>query len=420
MHMSSHLSFVLALVAGLTVRLLALLFVDHQASAHDEGEYDTLAWNLVKQGTLSYDTEAPFVPAVTRVPVQPLMMAALFAIFGHKLLPARIFQIVLNLITGVVFYFAIGSWNAQFASVLLWLSMLSPFEAGFAPRLMTEPLSEFLLVLGFSVPWITRSNYAWLLVALIMSILVLTREVYFLLVPFVALALVTPPVKHTFSPHGFLQAFLIMLTVLVVIAPWTYRNYLATGQFIPLSKGQTGAALWVGTWEDLNHRWQGTPFNSPDIPYRDAGERALVETTWPRGGTKRNDVFLQLARIRLKSEPLRVISRWFEREPLLWFGTRCPFWFKPARFAPGTRPFMLLKGALYALNALIILLGVVGLAISVGRRSILLWFAVPIIYTAIIYFPFHDVETRYSQPIFLFVMMFALVAVWTLLGLPIS
>ena len=72
-----------------------------------------------------------------------------------------------------------------------------------------------------------------------------------------------------------------------------------------------------------------------------------------------------------------------------------------------------MKSALWGLNALLLLLAAIGLALNRRRERWL--FAVPIPYLAGIYLPFHSVETRYSVAAVPFLLLFAidgLAALW--------
>ena len=66
--------------------------------------------------------------------------------------------------------------------------------------------------------------------------------------------------------------------------------------------------------------------------------------------------------------------------------------------------------------AAIIVLGVFGLLRAFFERSSLRWFAIPIFYTTLVYLPFHNTEARYSQPVLVFMTMFAAVELQHLFG----
>lgn len=402
---------VIALLLGSLFRLVALGIVDYKASGHDEREYDRMAWNLVQNKTVSNDTDPPYTPNLSRAPLQSLALALVYAVFGHAVLVARIGQIFLSLATAFIFYLALREWDPYFALIVLWAAMLSPFEAVFAPRLMAETLTEFLIVLAFSLPWWLRNKwYTWPMAGVAFGLLTLARDVYALLA-MVVFVIIVSPFRPTVIRAKWGHAMLVVLAMLVTLAPWTYRNYQVTGRFVPVSEGLLWENLWVGSWEDLHHRWAGNPYDSPQPPYTNDAEKQLVETTFHKG---RDAAMKQLFLARFRAQPLRVFSRWLERVPLLWIGTRCPFWFKPAPLAVGTRGSTAIKASMFFLNAGVLCAGLLGLIVAARQRSDLLWFAIPVLYTAAIYVPFHNTETRYSEPVYLFVMMFA---IWGLLWL---
>jgi Dolichyl-phosphate-mannose-protein mannosyltransferase len=392
------------LLIGLALRLCALGFVDYNASKHDEGDYVTMASNLIQHRSLSLSDESPYPPTLSRAPLQAFFLAGIYQVFGYQKTISRLIQILLTLTTPVLLYFAFYRSNPRFAVVMLWIGALSPFEALFAPRLMAEPLCGLLIMLAFCLPWITDNRFTWVAMGAALGLLTLARDVYLALILFVFVALLTSLARQTFARSGLRQALILLFAALAIVAPWTYRNYRVSGQFIPVTRGLMWENLWVGSWENLGHRWNGDPWNKPQIPYRDANEKVMVESNF---FANRDAVMKQLFLVRLRAEPLRIVGRWIERIPFLWFGTRCPFWFKPRWMAPGTGSFVALKGMFFFLNGFLVILAGIGLVIAALRQRQLLWFSVPLIYTAIIYLPFHDTETRYSQPVFMPVMMFA-------------
>ena len=65
------------------------------------------------------------------------------------------------------------------------------------------------------------------------------------------------------------------------------------------------------------------------------------------------------------------------------------------------------KITLWGLNSVIILLGLVGIFLALRRRHPVSKLIITKLYTAIVYFPLNSFENRYSQPVYPFIIIFA-------------
>jgi len=68
-----------------------------------------------------------------------------------------------------------------------------------------------------------------------------------------------------------------------------------------------------------------------------------------------------------------------------------------------------LKAGFWGLNLVTLLLGLAGLVMALRTRWSL--FAIPVAYTALVYIPFHNVETRYSLMALPFLYLFSAFAI---------
>lgn len=115
--------------------------------------------------------------------------------------------------------------------------------------LMSEPVAIFLLpatVLAFL--WADcRGAAAWLLPGLLVGLTALVRPEYM----FVGVALFgLVAIRRTLLAgwrQGLLGSAAFLLAALFAIAPWTVRNQVELGRFVPITTG-SGKALFVGTY----------------------------------------------------------------------------------------------------------------------------------------------------------------------------
>jgi hypothetical protein len=65
------------------------------------------------------------------------------------------------------------------------------------------------------------------------------------------------------------------------------------------------------------------------------------------------------------------------------------------------------KTILWGINSLLLLAAILGACVAWHRRYNVVIISLPILYTALIYFPLNGFENRYSQPVYPFVLFFA-------------
>ena len=200
------------------------------------------------------------------------------------------------------------------------------------------------------------------------------------------------------------------------IAPWTLRNYTQTDIVAPVTKGILGQGLWIGTWE-LDQKWLnngGFTDGPPPGSFRNAEEKISVEHALTLRNVARDQAMKNLAYQRYREEPLAVAGRWFRRLPAMWLGTGFSlFPFRPAFLARGRHAWTALKAALWALNFMVLLLALTGIALAFRRQRQLLWFAAPLLYTVTVFMPLHNVEQRYSYPVTPFLLALAAYAAYS-------
>jgi len=405
---------VLGVVVGLFFRLAILACVDYPLTGV-AGGYAALGRNLADHQVFAYG-DAPFKPSTERPPLLPLLLATSFRLFSHTLLPFQLIEILLNLSTCFLVYLALLRLAPTLARLGLFMLLLCPFQAAYAGAVWSENLASFFLTLAFVSPLFLSGQRAWLLSGIALGGAALVRDVYILLVPLIAFLLIFGWVGFERKGGGIRAAAILLVGALVIIAPWTIRNFRVTGEFIPVSKGLLGFNLWVGTWERYP-TWMASDEAMAQEAFRNAQDRVAFERAASiEDSSKADSAWLELAFQRLREGPGPVVRRWFSRWWQLWLSSRFLFSFRSAAFAENTRAWTILKGGLFMWNAMIVVLGAFGLVRGFFARTHLRWFAIPIFYNTIIYLPFHDTEARYSQPALAFLTMFAAVELRHLLS----
>lgn len=254
--------------ASVVLRVLSALFqgdaVVIMPGVYDQVSYDTLAREVVAGHGFTFPVDWwPLTragePTAHWSFLYTLYLAAVYGIFGPHPLVARVVQ---SLAAGVLLpLLTFGLTRRVFGvSVGLLAAALSAGYAYFiyyAGALMTETfyIISILSALYLAIQIAERrskSTWRWVLLGLAVAAAGLFRQVFLLFVPALACWLLWRArvnSKDAGSTAGTMWATcrglaVTAAVVIVLIAPWTVRNYAAFGQFVPLNTNSGYAFFW--------------------------------------------------------------------------------------------------------------------------------------------------------------------------------
>ena len=251
---------VLTLAAALRF-LLVLLWLP--ALTGDEVDYDRLAHSLIDgRGYVNARGE----PTSFRPPLYPAFVAAGYALSGGAVQGVRFLQATLDVGT-VALTYLIGRWLFGRGPGLLAALLISVnFGTGAATgRLLSETLFTFLLMATVAVTvrwlWAMREGRVQGIVALgigtglLLGAGTLTRGIFLLYtVPLIVMAIWTQrvgkpasdwvPSAPALRKATWGAVLVVPLTFVLVLTPWTLRNYRVHGAFVPVTT-QTGIMLYA-------------------------------------------------------------------------------------------------------------------------------------------------------------------------------
>jgi 4-amino-4-deoxy-L-arabinose transferase-like glycosyltransferase len=276
------------LLAAFAWRLVLVIGFPHYA--HDEIRYITPAINMLAGRGFSSEVVAPYRPTEHTMPLYPIFIAGVYAIFGESNLAVRIAQAVLDSLTGllvafVAFNLAPVSVRRESAiSAMACYGFFSWFTVIWTAYILTETLAIFLTMLAVAMSvWASRGRFwRWLSVGLVCGLAILTRADSGLLAMSFVLYL-TIQIVRLRAAETFISLFLFCFATTLVLTPWIARNYVAFGKFQPLAspygapRGEVlpmGYLLWTETWlstYESNYRaldpffYQGTPAFNPGL-----------------------------------------------------------------------------------------------------------------------------------------------------------
>jgi hypothetical protein len=380
-----HLAIIVILAALVRVALFFTFDYQKTLQGGDSGYYLEIGRNIVEHGVHGENAAATFY----RPPLYSLF-AGLVARVSETAAFFYAVQSVLFICFSVAVYFLLRRYGTRLAFASALLIAVSPFDALLNGRVLSENLATPLIVLA-TLAFISSRNskLVFLVSGALLGGAVLCRDVYLLLPIFF---LVTGAWMKISGRN--LAVFLLGFALLTV--PWVYRNSQLPSGGAFIAKGGVWTAVWMGTWE-RDPGWVLTENYVPPEAVRtfDNGNSPdVVLDAW----LKRDQAFFKQVSIHYAlNHPLELMETWIVRYPRLWFGTRAEL--LSARAARGSPPWYFVKGAFYLLNAIVIVLGLLGMIVAFRSGKLPAPLYLPVVYTALIYIPLHNAETRYSQPV---------------------
>ncbi len=267
------------LAVALGLRVLVWRLAPHAEWLGDEREYYSAAAILADGRGLAFIDQSIWV----RPPLYIATLAALFRSFGPGVAPVWAAQVALGLATVALVYLLGRLYHERRAVARLAATACAlylPF-AVYARLLLSETLFTFLIVLAFAALTLhARGAGRWPLIlaggALGGAILTRGSALPFLAaIPLWAVA-IRERRRATDWPRAVRRSALVLGVALLLIAPWTARNYAAYGRLIPVDT-TGGYNFWLGALQGRNTGQVDTTLRT--IPNQ--GDRQAV--AWARG-----------------------------------------------------------------------------------------------------------------------------------------
>ena len=271
--MKSKSLLIMILLAAVLVRLPVAVYLSDQVTVlpgiHDQLSYDALARNLLAGRGYSFTAKwYPFTPADTPTAhwsfIYPLYLVGMDLLTGYHPLAARLFQgIVAGLLICLLIYL-IGRRVAGEAAGLVGAALAAVYGyfIYYSVALMTETF--FIMFVLFSLylslelkekPTLAR----WVLLGLALGMASLLRQTILLFVPFLMLWLFWELKKEGIRWWYFTVPLVV---IILLIAPWTLRNYLVYHQFLLLNSN-AGYAIFASNNPNLGTDWRNDEVVAP-------------------------------------------------------------------------------------------------------------------------------------------------------------
>lgn len=233
------------LFLSLAVRIIYVSTLDrHKMHPPDAMYWDSVAVNIINGNGHALGENESLRPTAFRTPLYSLFLAGTYRIFGHDLLFVRIIQSLLNAISCLLIYI-IGKrlFNEWVGAIAFLISGFYPSFIYYSGFIGAESLLLFLfLIVLISLLrfYETISVKHGITTGIITGLATLAKPVFFLFLFFLL-----PWFLSTNLKWRILKAWGIsFIFTLLVIAPWTIRNFIVFDSFILLST-EGGQTFWT-------------------------------------------------------------------------------------------------------------------------------------------------------------------------------
>ena len=272
----------------------------------DGPEYNSIAESLYESGTYAHNGR----PTASKAPTYPLFLYLVYLFFGeNNFIAVKIIQIALLLITALLFYrIAIIIFNSKEIGITyLFLSSIYPIFVYFSGRFASENLIMFFVALIF---WLlfkyenSRCMFLYILLGISNALLVFLKPTLILLSLIIAIRLIRK--GKSFIPY----LTLFILSISIVILPWTIRNYTVFEKNVSLFSLTThgGKTFWGANNEivysnKIKGKW--IDFQDKDIDWDNEVLDTSIKGRW--GG---------LEEYKVDKELYRMAFQWIQNNPL--------------------------------------------------------------------------------------------------------
>jgi len=198
-------------------------------------EYRVMGENVLNGHGFSVKIEDKYVPDIHRPPGYPLFLAAIFALLGKSDFPVRTIQILIDSLSVIlIFLIAERIFSGFTALVAALIACLYPFSVIMSFTLLPATVALFISILAayfYSKKELKRSDY--IISGLLLGLAALFRSQLIVVPFFISLGFILGKgIKRGIKPLMY-----ILISALLIISPWTIRNWKSFHKFVPLTIG---------------------------------------------------------------------------------------------------------------------------------------------------------------------------------------
>lgn len=434
--MGFHKKILIVLLIGFLFRLFIIFCLPVRTFDHTIKRYHFAAVNMLEGRGYSHFKDPPYQPSIFKPPVYPIFLAIIYRIFGVNIDVVKIIQALLDTVGCLfLFYLLRHYFNESLAFFGLSLAAFCPITAVYTNLVNPESLTLFFMILSlWLVSKSVRSGSSWFFFATGISTILIgyCRPEFFSFVFIFGGYLFVCQMKK-----GLKKVLLYALGVLIIMAPWVWRNYSLSGKFIPLSVGGSGLVLFYGTFGDVsndNASLEKFFKDNPEIKSKiDEWYRVVLFTRSSIEEKINVDKALMKDTIDIiKENPWRYVLMRIKKIPRVWINLHAdefaflntqklrllhPNFQKIMQYAPDDPKEILIFGVkylLFAVNLFYILMALRGLWEVKGKLLVFSFIILPLLY-AQIFFLFIHASPNYTVPYWTCIIFFSGIGLYTTL-----
>jgi len=225
-------------------------------------EHRSIAMSLLEGDGFAFGDFGYYGPSSVQSPPYPLFLAGLFKIFGVDRAGAYVAAMVINAGFGAIavwltYWLArtlgAGELAALIAAALCAIWPTQIYSATYAQAICMIVATQTAMIVFFYRATRTASAKPWIVFAVVAALGALTEPVLLPITLLSALLILIWPSMELIGRARIRNAAILALAMVVIIGPWTIRNRVVHGKWIPIK-----STFWVNVWKGSNDYATGT------------------------------------------------------------------------------------------------------------------------------------------------------------------
>tara|TARA_Y100001970_G_scaffold294299_1_gene450065 strand:+ start:19763 stop:21031 length:1269 start_codon:yes stop_codon:yes gene_type:complete len=219
----------------LIVRIIYIIAFSTNKITGDAVSYNTYALSILEADWLA---NSDFI-GNSREPVYPLFLAFIYVLFGkNNFMAVYVAQAVISTLT-ILYIFKLSNifFNQKISILALIWSAFYISYLRFSALILRETIIFFLIISVFYYLWLLinsnkksilfKNKYFWFFIFIFSTLIHLDAR-YLIFIPFLSILFI----YYNGIRYGLQQYALILFCIIVLIIPWTLRNYFAYDAFV--------------------------------------------------------------------------------------------------------------------------------------------------------------------------------------------
>lgn len=256
-----NLTLIFPVFIAIVCSLLAIAYFGVDKADFGDTEDYINAANAFLNGT-PYPLQSVFHP-MFRPPLFPLLIAGVWSIFPESILAIKIVQALLHGATVFLAYKIVFEVLRKQLPAFLGalICAINPLLVAHTVDYYTEPLHTFLCALGMFLllKLLKNSEYLYLkafAAGIVFGLATLCRPAILPVALGLGLAVALMFIRDLKKNQYLAATAVFVVSIFLAVAPWTYHNYRATGEFILVNDGFS-YNLWLGNLPETVRLYEG-------------------------------------------------------------------------------------------------------------------------------------------------------------------